>query len=146
LVGCVALLALASCSSGKARAELLGFWERRDGKTASSVEFMADGAVVFGEQAAELLDSKVMKILRDFNLKPARNSMTFQVLDKGHVEIRADFTPLLEGLSAGAPPGSGLRIDVAEFRPRAVLVFAIADDELTLSSEKGKIMTFLRPH
>jgi hypothetical protein len=138
------LLLLAACSTSKARSELIGFWESASGKTASSVEFMADGTVVFAGNALDLLDWKVMKLLRDFNLKPAGNSMTFKVLDKEHIEIQADFLPLLEKLSAGAPPGAKPGVDVAEFRPRETLTFAVSGADLTLSSERGKSLKFRR--
>ena len=144
LFGGMLLLVLASCSNQMARSELIGFWESMDGKKAASMEFLADGTVIFGGTAGDLLDWKVMKLFRDFNLKPALNSTTFKVLDKAHVEIQADFSSLMEGLSAGAKPGSKSGINVAEFRPRGILVFAISGDELTLSSANGQLLKFRR--
>ncbi len=138
----VVVLTLASCSNQKAKNELIGFWEGKDGTKAMSVEFAADGTVIFGGSADTLLDWKVMKMLREFNIMPAQNSITFKVLDKEHVEIQGDFTPLLEKLSAGAKPGSKSEVNVADYRPRSTLTFSISGDDLTLSSENGKSLKF----
>jgi hypothetical protein len=131
----------ASCSNKhKAQAELIGFWESTD-KKGGSVEFTKEGIVIFSGNASSLLDWKVMKIFRDFNLRLARNSTTFKVLDGKHVEIQGDFSSLLEKLTAGAKPGS--KVDVEEFRPRQSLTFAVAGMELILTGD-GKSLSFKR--
>jgi hypothetical protein len=137
-------LTLASCSNQKSKSQLIGFWESTDDKKAGSAEFTPDGGVILGGTAGDLLDWKVMKMLREFNATPASNSMTFKVLDKEHVEIQGDFSALMEKLSAGGQPGSKPEVSVAEFHPRSTLTFSVSGAELTLSSENGKSMKFRR--
>jgi hypothetical protein len=136
----VVALTLASCAGSKAKSQLLGRWEVEDGK--GTIEFMSDGTLRLGGNTSALPDWKVIKLFRDFDLQPARNSLTYSVVDKDHLEIQADYTRLLEGLSHGGKSGSaGKPPDV---RPKELVTFALSGDELTLSSSDGKPTAFRR--
>jgi hypothetical protein len=136
----VVALTLTSCDRSKERSRLSGRWEGTGGK--ASVDFKSDGTLVLGGNSSGLPDWKVIKLFRDFNLQPDRNSLTYRVVDKDHLEIQADYTRLLEGLSAGGKSGSVGK--PPDLQPKEVVTFAVSGDELTLSSDDGKVTTFRR--
>src|SRR5262249_25162280 len=137
------LFFLVSCSSG-AKSRLIGRWQVEDSKQDATVEFASDGTFVLGGNTSALPDLKVIKLFRDFNLKPGRNSLTYEVIDKDHLAIQADYTGLLEGLSAGKGAGSLSKDQIAKAHPKEVVSFTVIDNELTLSSENGKPVRFRR--
>jgi len=138
------LLSLASCARSNARSKLIGHWEMKDAKNNASIEFTSSGNVLLGGAASALPDWKVIALFQDFNLKPARDTFTYEVIDKDHVEIQADLTRLLEGLSAGGKSGSVNKADMAKLRPKQRLTFEVNENELTLTSENGKPAKFQR--
>jgi len=135
-------LAMASCATSKAKSQLLGRWEVKGGTQIASIEFKSDGSLVLGGNTSALPDWKVIRLFRDFNLKPARNSLTYTVVDKDHLDIQVDYTRLLDGLSAGGKSGAASKPPDA--RPKELVTFTVAGDELTLSSDDGTTTAFRR--
>lgn len=140
------LAALPSCSGSnrQQRKELAGFWESTDSRKSATVEFAPDNSVVLSGNAYELLDWKVMRIIRDFKLTPGTKALKFQVVGKDRVEIQGDFTAMLDHLQAGARSGADGEVNMNDFQPSETLSFVLAGNTLTLSSEKGKSISFRR--
>src|SRR4051812_42194304 len=101
-------LFMSSCSGSKVKAELIGFWQSNDAKKTASIEFTKDGYAIPGGNAAELFDSKVMKLIREFKMNLPIKTMKYQVTDADHIQVEGDFGQLMEKLSAGGTmPANG---------------------------------------
>jgi hypothetical protein len=138
---CLLMLSSCSNSSDKTKAELIGSWQGTNTKNSASIEFTKEGYAILGGDAAELFDSKVMKMVREFKMNLPEKTLKYKIADKEHIQIEGDFSQLREKLSAGGTIPANDK-DGYDFFPVENLLFTIKSGELTLISSAGKSIMF----
>jgi hypothetical protein len=138
LLAAIVLMPLASCGS-KTNKALLGTWEGKNNNKTFSITFEKDGSLGVGGDIASLGNVFTsLTIMTDFGLHPGKNTpITYKCISDTQIDVEADFTALMEGLSRGGegPPNKDA---MKKLRPTETLTYAIADKELTLTNAKGK--------
>jgi hypothetical protein len=126
---------------------LEGEWELAAGGKNYALEFTGEGKVHLGGDFAPLTDfrfAKPLKVLVDFGLRPGTNlDITYRCLSDTRLEIRANYLPLLEKLSAGATKAPSAEV-VNEYTPTETLTYTVTEKELTLTNDQGKSLRLRR--
>jgi hypothetical protein len=127
---------------------LAGRWEITEKGKRCSLEFTKDGKLHVSGDTGLLREFRFMhKVLSDFNMQPARGSITYRPVAAKELEIQGDYTALLDKLGAG---GKGdvspekVRELRAEFRPKERVRYAVTETELALTGSEGKTIKLKR--
>jgi hypothetical protein len=142
---------------GKVKAKIKTKGKRAAAKRAAEVlpklviEFTKDGKIRLDGNPSTLGEKlRFIKPLAIFPMKVAPENkhlkISYQFMSDDTIEVSADYTWLMEKLSAGGseiPPEMAKELD-REFRPREKLRVAATSKELKLTDEQGKSLTFRR--
>lgn len=140
LAACLAL-GLASCGP-RVSPLLPGLWETDGGKC--SLEFTPDGKVYVGGNSAPLAVFQFAKPFADFGIHPGRQlPITYKPLSETQLEVRGDYTLLLDKLSAGGTGRPSPEV-IKQYHPRETLTYTVTADELTLTNDQNKALKFRR--
>jgi hypothetical protein len=125
---------------------LTGEWESAEGPK-FVLEFTGEGKVHLSGAFAPLTEfrfAKPLKMYSDFGQQPGRNlGITYRCVSDTRLEIKANYLPLLEKLSAGATTAPKPEV-IAEYTPTETLTYAVTEKELTLTNDQGKILRLRR--
>ncbi len=137
------VLPLGACGAGTNKL-LPGEWESTGAGKKCVIELTGDGKVHLSGNMAALKDfafAKPLAVYADFGLQPGRNlDIKYRSLSDTELEIKANYTPLLEKLAGGNVPAD----KVAEYNPTEKLTYAVTAKQLTLTDAKGKSIQLRR--
>jgi hypothetical protein len=147
VAGMVVLVVILVAGQAASNLLLTGEWESTEGGRKYVIEFTALGKIYprgdFGP-FTEFQFAKPLKMFADFGLQTGRGlDINYRCLSDNRLEIRADYTALLEKLSAGMEKGTPTGIPKG-FTPTETLSYTVTEKELTLTDDEGKSIHLLR--
>lgn len=126
---------------------LTGEWESTGAGKKYTLEFTSAGKVRLSGGFLPLTEfrfAKPLKMYADFGMQPGGNlDITYRCLSDTQLEIRANYTPLLEKLSAGATKAPAPEI-VEQYKPTETLTYAVTETEMILTNDRGKSVRLQR--
>src|SRR5262249_43462832 len=111
------------------------------GSTKASITFTDDRHIVLGGDTTIFKDFEFAKMFSEFGLRPGADMITFMCLSPTSMEIKGDYTALLEQLSTGGE-GRPSPEAIKKFKPTETVQYTVSDTALTLKSANGKAIEF----
>ena len=118
---------------------MVGKWEAAENQDKVTLEFTTDGNLHLSGNVKPLASAfKFAQVMQDFQVDPKSVPLTYELPEAERLEIEADLTELVDTLgesSNASPPNPKLREAAA---------IAVNHNELTITSDDGKPLTFKR--
>ena len=126
---------------------IVGKWEALAGQNRVSLEFFKTGRLRLAGNPASLgFAFKFARILAEFRAKPELIPVSYTIIVNNKLEVESDWFNLLEALEGSDPMKSKdpkVR-EAAKRKVREVVQVQVDQNELIMTNDKGKSLTFKR--